>query len=93
MTDPDQERTLRLLAHAIRHCVKTLGPACSARLLARIARDLADSHRGQSDLARRLAQHKTPLTRPSIGPRHDTVDIRGRGGWRRRHRTWRRPSS
>jgi hypothetical protein len=43
MTNPDQERTLQLLAEAIRHCVEILGPACVARLLGTIALDLAEA--------------------------------------------------
>lgn len=63
MTDPDQEQALRLLASAVGRCVKTLGPACAARLLGTIALDLtgADHRSNTPEPSHEPSRHSRPL--------------------------------
>lgn len=53
MLDHDQDLAIKALAHSIRHCIETIGPACTARLLGTIALDLtkADGHTDEATLS------------------------------------------
>jgi hypothetical protein len=67
MLAPDQELSLQDLAHSIRQCIETLGPACTARLLGTVASDLIEAHEATTGRPRPDGQDAPDVTAVRLG--------------------------
>lgn len=89
MLDHDQDLALQALAHAIAHCLETVGFICTKELLGTIALDLIETG-GHTDQATLSRPH--PGGRSSPEP-HEAVSSRHLSATRRQRRPTGYPSA